>query len=408
MTAFFWIIVLIVSISILAFYFFNFKSKTKEGLKDLYLEGLDYMMSGHRQRAYRNFKRIIDSDSNNFRAYLRLGQVTREGGNPTSAIKIHRSLLVRKNITNNEKVELYKNLALDYFELKNIDKAYEYLESLLLIDKDNVWAIFLKIKILREKNDWNKAGILLEKYFKAADYKDDNKRALYKIQEARSFIENKNFEAARRVLDEALSIDPGLAISYYFIGDSYSKESDEKYKQGEEIRKKLQLSENNSHPDIDDYYNDAKKLLSKSIDNWVIYTARAPKQSWLVIHLLMDALLALNRFNEFENILQEILDKDPNNMEVTATLADIYDQEGKNSQAMELIDKALASDNSSLLIKLTQLKLQSRNPEKSKNLRKQLDSLIHFLVTDKGFQLYKDTDKDKNLIWLYDSKKDNG
>ncbi|OUW60297.1 MAG: hypothetical protein CBD58_04885 [bacterium TMED198] len=407
MTAFFWIIVLIVSISILAFYFFNFKSKAKEGLKDLYLDGLDYMMSGHRQKAYRNFKRIIDSDSNNFRAYLRLGQVTREGGNPTAAIKIHRSLIVRKNITNNEKVELYKNLALDYFELKNIDKAYEYLESLLLIDKDNVWAIFLKIKILREKNDWNKAGSLLEKYFKAADYKDDNKRALYKIQEARSFIENKNFEAARRVLDEALSIDPSLAISYYFIGDSYSKESDEKYKQGEEIRKKLQISENNSHPDIDGYYNDAKQLLSKSIDNWVIYTARAPKQSWLVIHLLMDALLALNRFSEFENILQEILDKDPNNMEVTATLADIYDQEGKNSQAMELIDKVLASDDSSLLIKLTQLKLQSRNPEKSKNLRKQLDSLIHFLVTDKGFQLYKDTDKDKNLIWLYDSKKDN-
>ena len=406
MTAFFWIIVLIVSISILAFYFFNFKSKAKEGLKDLYLDGLDYMMSGHRQKAYRNFKRIIDSDSNNFRAYLRLGQVTREGGNPTAAIKIHRSLIVRKNITNNEKVELYKNLALDYFELKNIDKAYEYLESLLLIDKDNVWAIFLKIKILREKNDWNKAGSLLEKYFKAADYKDDNKRALYKIQEARSFIENKNFEAARRVLDEALSIDPSLAISYYFIGDSYSKESDEKYKQGEEIRKKLQISENNSHPDIDGYYNDAKQLLSKSIDNWVIYTARAPKQSWLVIHLLMDALLALNRFSEFENILQEILDKDPNNMEVTATLADIYDQEGKNSQAMELIDKVLASDDSSLLIKLTQLKLQSRNPEKSKNLRKQLDSLIHFLVTDERFQRYKNTSRDSDVLWLYEASGD--
>ena len=181
---------------------------------------------------------------------------------------------------------------------------------------------------------------------------------------------------------------------------------DEKYKQGEEIRKKLQIPENSKHPDIDDYYSDAKKLLSKSIENWVIYTDRAPKQSWLVIHLLMDALLALNRFSEFEKILQEILEKDPNNMEVTATLADIYDQEGKVDQAMELIDKALASDSSSLLIKLTQLKLQSRHPERSKNIRKQLDSLIHFLVTDKGFQLYKETDKDKNLIWLYDSKKE--
>ena len=86
MTTLFWIIALIIVISLSAFYFLNFKSKTKAGLKDLYLEGLDLMMSGHRQRAYRNFKRIIDSDSNNFRAYLRLGQVTREGGNPGSAI----------------------------------------------------------------------------------------------------------------------------------------------------------------------------------------------------------------------------------------------------------------------------------------------------------------------------------
>ena len=406
MTTAFWIIVIIIIISSSAYFFLNFKTKTKAGLKDLYLEGLDFMMSGHRQKAYRNFKRIIDSDSNNFRAYLRLGQVTREGGNPTAAIKIHRSLLVRENITNNEKIELYKNLALDYFDLKNIDKALENLENLLLVDKENVWAIFFKIKILREKNDWGQAGKLLEKYFKVSDYRDDNKRALYKIQEARSSIENKSFEAARRVLDEALSIDPALAISYYFIGESYSKESDEKYKQGEEIRKKLQIPENSKHPDIDDYYSDAKKLLSKSIENWVIYTDRAPKQSWLVIHLLMDALLALNRFSEFEKILQEILEKDPNNMEVTATLADIYDQEGKVDQAMELIDKALASDSSSLLIKLTQLKLQSRHPERSKNIRKQLDSLIHFLVTDKGFQLYKETDKDKNLIWLYDSKKE--
>ena len=67
-------------------------------IREMYAEGLDMLVSGKRIAAYNNFKNIIDKDSNNIKSYIRLGQVLREGGNPTKALKVHKSLLLRKNI----------------------------------------------------------------------------------------------------------------------------------------------------------------------------------------------------------------------------------------------------------------------------------------------------------------------
>ena len=34
---------------------------------------------------------------------------------------------------------------------------------------------------------------------------------------------------------------------------------------------------------------------------------------------------------------------------------------------------------------------------------KELDSIIHFLVTDERFQIYKNTATDPDIIWLYET-----
>ena len=74
-------------------YVLNYKPMRKSKVKDLYAEGLDLLITGRRKSAYKNFQDIIQKDSDNIKAYLRLGQVLREGGNPSQALKIHRGLL---------------------------------------------------------------------------------------------------------------------------------------------------------------------------------------------------------------------------------------------------------------------------------------------------------------------------
>ena len=54
------------------------------------------MVLGQLNSAYHCFKTIIQDDTNNIPAYLKLGQVVREAKNPKQALKIHKSLILRK------------------------------------------------------------------------------------------------------------------------------------------------------------------------------------------------------------------------------------------------------------------------------------------------------------------------
>ena len=56
-----------------------------------------------------------------------------------------------------------------------------------------------------------------------------------------------------------------------------------------------------------------------------------------------------------------------------------------------------------LIVKLIKLKHQSKKQAEGNALARSLDSIIHFLVTDERFQLYKNTSRDADIIWLYES-----
>ena len=379
-----------------AVYVLNFKPRRKSKVKDLYAEGLDLLITGRRKSAYKNFKDIIQKDSNNIKAYLRLGQVLREGGNPVQALKIHRGLMHRRNLTHYEQIELHKNLALDYYLSGKLNVAIQELLSLLKIEKNNEWAVTQLTAFYREKQDWAKAGEYFEKYQKLTNKEDKHKLALYKIQEGRIHIKNKKFEDARKIFEDALNISD-IAVAYYFIGNSFSGESEEEYQKSVE----KDSANNPASDEKTDYMEKAKELLGKAIPIWIRYAELNPEQAWMVIHLLKDGLFALDRYSEIENILKQILKNDSDNIEVIASLSEIYSHRGENTEAIELIDSALEKDPTSHIVKLIKMKLQAKKERSGNEFSRSLDDIIHFLVTDERFQIYKNTDTDPDILWLY-------
>ena len=145
--------------------------------------------------------------------------------------------------------------------------------------------------------------------------------------------------------------------------------------------------------------------LSNAIPMWIKYSKSKPKQSWMVIHLLKDALFALDRYDELEYILKEIMDQDENNSEVIATLADMYAHKGDLDNALEIVNSSFQKNSNSLIIKLIKLKLLSLNGEF--NVSKGLDDIIHFLVTDEGYHKYKNTPPDEDIVWIYENSDEN-
>ena len=162
------LLILGISASGVTVYVLNYKPLRKSKVKDLYAEGLDLLITGRRKSAYKNFKDIIQKDSNNIKAYLRLGQVLREGNNPSQALKVHRGLLHRRDLMHYEKIELHKNLALDYYKIGKLNDAIAELHILLKIEKNNEWAISQLITFYREQQDWKKAGKYFFQYQKLA------------------------------------------------------------------------------------------------------------------------------------------------------------------------------------------------------------------------------------------------
>ncbi len=393
-----YIIVFLCLASLLALFFYIIKLKPnqKTDIKELYSQGLDMMINGLQKSAYNNFKKIVEMDSENVKAYLKLGQVLRESGNSRKALKIHKGLLIRKNLTSYDSKELHKNLALDYFKLSMLDKAIEEALEILKVDKKNTWALSNLIKFYKSKNDWAKASEYLEKLHNINKQPDLHKLALFIIQEGRNLHLNNDFKGARLKFEKALSIHPKLTSAYFFIADTYSKESEEYFK----------LTENEDKNS--DRYNKnlmlALDTLSKAVPMWIKYANSNTKQSWMVIHLIKDALFALDRYDELEQILKEIIRKDNNNSEVVATLADMYAHKGDLNNALEIVDSNISNNSDSLIIKLIRLKLLSLTGKK--NVSKGLDDLIHFLVTDEGYHIYKNAPPDKDIIWVYENNKE--
>ena len=142
-TIIFSLIILMLLIVVALVIYSNLKKNPNklESIKDLYAEGLDMMVTGKRKSAYRNFKTIINRDSSNIKAYLHLGQVLRESGKVDNALKIHNNLLFRTDLTQYEKIELYKNLVFNYENLNNDIEAINYCIKILEIEKNNDWAI---------------------------------------------------------------------------------------------------------------------------------------------------------------------------------------------------------------------------------------------------------------------------
>ena len=123
-------------------------------MRDLYLEGLDLLISGHRKKAYKYFKEIVDQDTTNIKSYIKMGQIVRESKNPKQALKIHTSVSLRTDLSKYERVELHKNISLDYYDLKDIVHAVDECLYILKIDKNNDWAILQLIKYFIESENW--------------------------------------------------------------------------------------------------------------------------------------------------------------------------------------------------------------------------------------------------------------
>ena len=369
-------------------------------MKDLYAEGLDMLVIGKRKSAYKIFKKIIQHDSNNVKAYLHLGQVVREGGNPKKALEIHQNLLHRKNLNNYDKIQLYKNIALDYLKLNNIDKSIEYSSKILQIDKVDEWAMNQIIELYKLNEDWENATEYLKILFKTKNNMDNKRLALYKIQIGRVLLKNNKFDEAKKIFEDSLDVYPDLYICYYFLGKVFANESNFIYDKAIALESNANGSLNDNN-DSQQLKVEAEKILSKSIPMWGHFIENMPEYSWMILPTLKDALQALHRYDDIEKMLINTKNKNQDNIDILAHLADFYANKGEVDKALTTINNAIEKNKYSLIGRLKRLKINLLK-NKENTISVEIDKLINSLLNDERYIQYKQSYNDKDMKWLFD------
>jgi lipopolysaccharide biosynthesis regulator YciM len=100
-----------------------------------YAEGLRAILDGDRLKALQRLKDCVTSDSSNVDAYLRLGTLSAEMDDLPRAIKIHRALTFRADLSQAQKIEVYRALAQDYLRTSDVSRALESIEQVLSLNK---------------------------------------------------------------------------------------------------------------------------------------------------------------------------------------------------------------------------------------------------------------------------------
>jgi len=298
------------------------KSETKPKTS-LYSQALNHILQGEYDIAIKELKSIIEKDTSHIDAYINLGNILRKTGKLKPAVKVHQALLYRQNINKLQKLEIMRNLVLDYVDLNEKGIALSVALNILDVEKKNIWALEKIWHLYRDLKKWNKASEYMERVLHIR--KEDNKRAMaiYKVQEGLEKFDNQAFHDARLIFRKAIRIDSRCEASYYYIAESYLKE----------------------------------KRDADAVGWWEKFAEIAPRKAWLIFPQLQKVLFNYGNFGNIEDFYLKILKNEPNNVRTITALASFYERKGDLSRASDLISDLIETNPSSVIAKIAYCKL---------------------------------------------------
>ncbi len=312
---------------------------------DLYMEALKDLLDGHQEKAFSKLREVVADDSTNIDAYIRLGIILRENNKPSQALQVHKDLTLRNSLSADIKVEILKQLYLDYIDLKEFDTAEAALRELVEVKPKHRWALIKLLELQKEQAKWDEAYETAVRLLKIEENKSKKPLAAFKYKKGEQLFKKREYHKARVLFKEALGFDPQYVDAYLAIGDSYQEE---------------------------ERFEDALNFWNKMISN-------VPNQGHQVIERLKKVLFDLGRYGEINKICENILAHSPKNLTARLCLAEFYEKKGDTDLAEEILVSIIEDypDDIKSVIELVRIYLFNNNSKKIEQLLKTIDQKLH-------------------------------
>ncbi len=271
-----------------------------------YVDALNELIAGNNNRAMNLLKAAVRFDTNNIDAYIKLGMLCRIQNSPQQALKIHKELTIRSGLSDNQLIEIYRNIISDYIELNLYNDALRYCDKLLELDVKNAWALEIQPTIYEYKKDFKNAFKYLQS--NAINSTEINhKLALYKIAYGLNLVNKGEYHDARIIFKEAIKLDRDFPAAYLYLGDAYAREKRQE---------------------------DALKV-------WKEFADTVPQKSYLVFDYINAAYFDSGNYNAMEGFYSSIIEKDTDNFLALLRLGELYFKKGEREKALELTERGL-------------------------------------------------------------------
>lgn len=189
-------------------------------LPESYFKGLNFLLNEQPDRAIEAFIEVVKGDRESIELQFTLGGMFRRRGESERAIRIHRSLLERGDITDSQRLQALFELGQDYLKAGLLDRAEAAFEKLRGTAFERDAMIFL-VEIFQQEREWEKA-IATTRALEGKDSFQQKAIANFYCEWANSLLNQSRAEEAKDKLQLALEFNRRCVRASLILGDLYA------------------------------------------------------------------------------------------------------------------------------------------------------------------------------------------
>lgn len=281
------------------------KTRRRKELEDPYVAGLRLLLDGDRSGAYASLQKSIKSGKAPTDAYIRLGSLLRENGDPVKALQMHRSLTVKSDLSRREKIELFVNIALDYSAQGNALQAANVLETAVSSMGLREPEVFRQLAREYHVLGNSEGSYRCLKEMKRLGALTDRELSLYLCTAGDTEVGQGDLKEAKKLYHKALKHQPDNAVALLALGN---------------LEEKLENEE-------------------EALERWKSAAMISPELSGEALKKIEHVMFQRGKFGEIEQVYRSVLEARPWDEYATLALASFYKKQGRGEDAIEFLEE---------------------------------------------------------------------